>query len=37
MGDGAYNTALAKGAALSLDEIGAFMVAAIDDVIVQSI
>jgi predicted ATPase/class 3 adenylate cyclase len=32
MGDGAYHTALAKGAALPLDEIGAFMVAAIDDV-----
>jgi hypothetical protein len=37
MGDGAYNTAIAKGAALSLDETGAFMVAAIDDVIGQSI
>jgi hypothetical protein len=36
MGDGAYNTAIAKGAALSLDEIGAFMVAAIDEVIGQS-
>jgi predicted ATPase/class 3 adenylate cyclase len=37
MGDGAYNTAIAKGAALSLDEIGAFMVAAIDEVIGQSV
>jgi hypothetical protein len=37
MGDGAYNTAIAKGAALSLDEIGAFMVGAIDDVTGQSI
>jgi hypothetical protein len=37
MGDGAYNTAIAKGAALSLDQIGAFMVAAIDDVTGQRI
>jgi hypothetical protein len=33
MGDDAYNTAITEGAALSLDEIGAFMVTAIDDVI----
>jgi hypothetical protein len=37
MGDSAYNTALARGAALSLDQIGAFMVAAIDDVTAHSI
>jgi hypothetical protein len=37
MGDRAYNTAIAKGAALSRDQIGAFMVAAIDDVTGHSI
>jgi hypothetical protein len=36
MGDGPYNTAVAKGAALSLDQIGPFMVAAIDDAIGQT-
>jgi hypothetical protein len=37
MGDDAYNTAIAKGATLSLDQIGEFMVAAIDGVTGQSI
>jgi hypothetical protein len=37
MGDGACSTAIAKGAALSRDQIGAFMVTAIDDVTGQSI
>jgi hypothetical protein len=35
MGDDAYNTAVAKGAAIFLDEIGVFMAAAIDDAIGQ--
>jgi non-specific serine/threonine protein kinase len=37
MGDSVYTSAVAKGAALSLDQIGAFMVAAIDDVTGQTI
>jgi hypothetical protein len=35
MGDASYGDAIAKGAAMSLDDIGAFMLAVIDQVLRQ--